>query len=157
MKSAKHKGRKGFTLIEILLALFIFAVAAVAFSQAFSNTLLALQRKTAETVTNDSLRFVRSQIILEPDLEAFEDGDEIETLDTGTARWEADVEPTEIPHLFQVYLTIEFDGNDEIEDWTHEESIYLLRPTWSELGEADELKADLQQDIEDGRNFTDWQ
>jgi|TARA_B110000438_G_C15786202_1_gene638537 prepilin-type N-terminal cleavage/methylation domain-containing protein len=153
----KHTSNKGFTLIELLIALLVFSVVVVAYSEAFSNTLRALERKATVTATNDALRFVRSQIILEPDLDAFEDGDEIETLDVGNARWEADVEPTEIPHLFQVALTIEFDGNDEIEDWTHEESIYLLRPTWSEIDESDELKSELQEQIEDGRNFADWQ
>lgn len=157
MKSAKAETPGGFTLIEMLIALFVFSVVVVAFSQAFSNTLQALERKATVTAANDALRFVRSQIILEPDLDTFEDGGEIETLDVGTAEWEAEVEPTEIPDLFQVTLTISFSGNDAIEEWTHEESIYLLRPTWSEFDEADELKTELQKQIERGRNSSHWQ
>lgn len=153
----ERSAKRGFSLVEVLLALFLFSVIAIAVSEAFTNTLRALERKATVVATTDALRFVRSQIILEPDLETFEDGDEIETLDVGVARWEAEVEPTEIPHLFKVHLTIEFEGNEVIENWIHTETIHLLRPTWSETEEADELRADLQQQIEDGRNFTDWQ
>lgn len=148
--------RRGFSLIEVLIALAIFALVAAVFSQAFFNTLLALDNQAAMSANVDDLRFVRSQIILEPDLDTFEDGGEINTLDAGEARWEAEVEPTEVPHLFRVLLTIEFAGTDEIEPWEHEEQLYLLRPTWSDPTETDEIQQKMQERIEDHRNLWDW-
>ena len=147
----------GFSLVEVLVALFVFATVSVVFSQAFFNTLTALEQKAKQTANESALRFVRSQVILEPDLEEFEDGGEIETLDAGIATWQAEVEATEIPHLFQVSLQIEFEGSEEVEPWTHEESLHLLRPTWSELGDADDLQADIESRLLDDRDSFDWQ
>ena len=146
----------GFSLIEALVALVIFAGVAVIFSQAFFNTLTALDTQKAEVSKIDDLRFVRSQVILEPDLETFEEGGEIQTLDAGEARWEGEVEETEIPHLFKVHLQIEFSGTQEVEGWTHEEDLYLLRPTWSDATESSELMADVTDRITDKRDTWDW-
>jgi len=148
--------RSGFSLLEALIALVIFGLVSAVLSQAFLNTLTALDTQAEIAATVDDLRFVRSQVILEADLETFEDGGEVETLDSGEARWEAEVEITKIPHLFQVFLTIEFEGSDTIEPWTHEETLYLLRPTWSDPADMDELMADLQEAIEDNRDAWTW-
>ena len=152
-----NRHRRGFTFIEVLIALFVFALMAAAVSQTFINILRALERKEVNTNRNDALRFVRSQIVLEPDLETFEDGGEIETLDAGQAEWDVVVEPTDIPHLFEVFLKIEFSGTDEVESWIHEETLRLLRPTWTEDSDADDLMFDLQERIEDDRRGRDWQ
>jgi general secretion pathway protein I len=146
----------GFTLIEALVALAVFMIVAVVFSQAFLNTLMALEQHAAQSAHVDALRFVRSQVILEPDLDTFEEGGEIETLDLGEAIWQAEVEPTEVPHLFRVALRIEFSGSDTIEGWTHEETLLLLRPTWSDPTEVDERMLELQESIEKNRQTWDW-
>lgn len=142
--------------MEALVALVLFATVATIFSQAFFNTLLALDQNAAIASNVDDLRFVRSQVILQPDLDTFEEGGEIETLDGGQAIWEAEVEPTEILHLFRVHLTIEFAGTESIAAWNHEEDLYLLRPTWSDATETDEIMADLEDRIKDGREATNW-
>ncbi len=138
------------------MALAVFAFAMVLISQTFFNILTALQRHEDRKQNLDDLRFVRSQVILEADLDVFEDGGEIETLDAGVARWTARVEPTDLPHLFEVLLTIEFDGSETSPPWNHEERLQLLRPTWSEPTESSERMADIRTRIEENRNFWDW-
>ena len=146
--------KAGFTVIELLVAMGVFAMAAVFFTQAFVNTLAALDRREAQPVRTQAVQFVRSTVILEADLETFLDGGEIETLDAGTAFWNALVEPTEIPYLHEVKLTFEFSGTDQLPGWTHEETLHLLRPTWAEKLDTDERFEDMAERIEDQRD--DW-
>lgn len=155
-RETRSHRRSGFSLIELLIALGVFAFAMVLISQTFFNILSALQRHEQQKQNINDLRFVRSQALLEADLDTFEDGGEIETLDSGRARWEADVEPTELPHFFRVQLRVMFSGSERTAAWEHAETLYLLRPTWSEAADSSELMARVRERIEDGRNFWDW-
>lgn len=149
--------RNGFTLVEVLVALAVFLLASGALLQATFNSLLGLQSLQRETEQLDDRRFVRNQILQEPDLDTFEEGGEITTLDRGEVRWEAEVEETETLHLFKVHLTMEFEPLEGgYEPVVLEETLYLLRPTWSEPGDATELLEDARERIERNRRSRDW-
>lgn len=147
----------GFTLIEVLVALAVFLVAASGLIYAVFNTqlgLLALQRETEQI---DDLRFVRNLVLQEPDLRVFERGGEVTTLDRGVARWEAEVEETSLLHLFRVMLQIEFEPPlGETERFISEETLYVLRPTWTEPADATELLQDAREKIEANRRKGGW-
>jgi len=142
---------KAFSLIEVMVAMAIAAVAFTVLSQTFVNTLRVLGSLTFEANRENDLRFVRSQIILEPDRDTFEDGGEIETLNFGTARWEAEIEETSVVDLFLVRLRIELSGGNNTDPSEHEETLYLLRPTWSDPIDRSIILENARDALEDER------
>ena len=89
-------GNRAFSLIEVTLAMAIFGLAVVVLTQAFVNGLIGLEATEEATSSSGEIRFVRSQVIRIADLDEFEEGGEVELLDEALARWEADVEPTQV-------------------------------------------------------------
>lgn len=130
--------QRGFTMIEVLVAIALFAIAAVTLTSAFANALLSLSTLHEEAALEADLRWVRREVLLEPDLETFEQGGEITTLRHGRATWEPIVEQTGVLDLFRVTLTVRL----ELEDGTVRErldTLHLLRPTWSDPRERQML------------------
>lgn len=143
----------GFSLIEVVVALALFAMAAVVLNSSFVNALLARERGLSNDRLNADIQAVRLQLLLESNLEDAEDGGRYETLNSGTANWEASVEPTNLIDLFHVQLQIEFSDPQDDQAATHTESLYLLRPTWSESDERSELLQDKKDELENSRDF----
>ncbi|MGB0344954.1 MAG: PulJ/GspJ family protein [Coraliomargarita sp.] len=145
--------RRGFTLIEVVVALAIFAAASVGLTMAFTSILTARQHGVQSDLLDADLRAVRIQLLLEPDLEAAEEGDTMETLSCGEAEWSAEIQPTDVVDLFQVRFFVEFTDPPEGLPDTYSETLYLLRPTWSEKDERDDLLADKREALERERDF----
>ena len=143
----------GFSLIEVVVALALFAMASVVLNSSFINALLARERGLSNDRLHADIQAVRLQLLLEPNLEDVEDGGRYETLNSGTANWEASVEPTNLIDLFHVQLQIEFSDPQDDQAATHTESLYLLRPTWSESDERSELLQDKKDELENSRDF----
>ncbi len=147
----------GFSLIEALIALAIAGVAFVVLTNTFANTLTALRMMSIEADLQADVRFVRSIAIQVTDLDEFERGDSIETLDRGRADWSGEVEETAIPDLFRVRLRVAFPTSPDRSGPTeHEEVIYLLRPTWSNPVDRSSLLADFKDQVEVRRMQYDW-
>ena len=146
----------GFTLVEVTVALSVFAIAVVVLTQSFVNTLVSLDSTETETDLQADIRFVRSQALTVADREAFEEGDEITTLTNGTARWYAIIESTQVSDLFQVQLTIELEPSDRAERTQHVQNLLLLRPTWSDPVERSEIISENRDRLEEERLYQDW-
>jgi prepilin-type N-terminal cleavage/methylation domain-containing protein len=142
-----------FTLIEVLIALTVFAMAATYLTSTFVNALTARERSVSDDLLHADIRAVRMQLLLEPNLEDAEDGGEYPTLNHGEASWQALIEPTEIVDLFEVELTINFSQPPEDGPDSYQEKLYLLRPTWSEGDERSDLLDEKRQDLESSRDF----
>ncbi len=145
--------RRAFTLIEVVIALAIFAAAAVVLSQAFTNALLAREHGVSNDEYEADIRTVRMQLLLEPNLDDAEDGGEIATYKNGEASWQAVIEPTNVVDLFRVELQVQFAEAQEGQDNAYSETLYLLRPTWSEADERSDLLADKKEELESNRDF----
>jgi len=144
---------RGFTLIEVVIAVALFAMATTILTSSFVNALLASERSQSNETRAADIRAVRLQLLLETNLEDATAGDLIETLGNGEAIWQAEIEPTEVVDLFRVQLSIEFQDPQEDQNETHQESLYLLRPTWSEQAERSALLEDKKNALLDSRDF----
>jgi len=134
----QQDGKKsGFMLIEVLVALAIFGLAAVYLVDgAFVASRTIRLMKDARELEQDLL-WVRSQVLTEPSYEKLEEGGELTALTMGEVEWEVEVEMTEVLDLYLVNLTLEYEGNDDfgIEPGERNSQMYLLRPSWG--GHAD--------------------
>lgn len=143
----------GFSLVEVLIALAIFSAAAIALTGAFVNALLLRERGLGQRSFDSDLGLVRMQLLLQPDRDLAEDGDIYETNELGEAIWSAEIEETEIVDLFKVQFWVEFSDAPENMPTRHEETLYLLRPTWSISDERSTLLEDKKQALIDSRGY----
>jgi hypothetical protein len=66
----------------------------------------------------------------------------------GEVRWETEIEMTTVLDLYQVTLTLEYDGNEElgIESGERVSKMYLFRPSWGKNNEFSSERARLLED-----------
>lgn len=147
--------RTAFTLLEVMLAVALFTFSVVVLAASYVNVLNALESVKADISLEQELSFVRSQILLEPDLEELEKGGEVPTATHGMADWLATVTPTTIADLFRVDIEIALSGDRDrnTEDRTVNQTIFLLRSSWSEPTERDELRARSKERIDEAKRF----
>lgn len=141
----------GFMLIEVLVALALFGLSAVFLVDGVSvaSRTMRVMKDTREM--EQDLLWVRSQIFREHRYEEIEEGGEIQALTIGEVRWEAEVEMTEILDLYEIILTLEYDGNDELGIISGERvsKILLLRPGWGSGSEFSTERSRLLEDKTD--------
>ena len=136
-----------FSLIEVLIALALFAIAANVISSAFINALLSRERNDSRLYNDFAIQTARMQLLLEKNIEDAEDGGTVETLELGEVDWYAEILPTEIVDLFEVQLYGTFYDLEDSQKANFSETLYLLRPTWSESDERSMLLEDKKQDL----------
>ncbi len=154
-KSHKYptKYTKGFSLIEVLIALALFAVCSNLIASAFINALLARERNPESNYQDIAIDTVRKQLLLEKNFEDAEEGGTITLLKKGEASWTVEIYPTDIIDLFECRLDIEFLESENPNQETYSETLYLLRPTWSESGERSSLLQEKKDALLNQRTF----
>lgn len=139
---------KGFMLIEVLIALALFAISAVILVDgAFIASRVARNMQDTRELEQDLL-WVRSEVLKITDYEKFSEGGEIEALSMGTVVWEASVEMTELLDLYKVVISLDYDGNEDfgIEPGVRQSAMYLLRPKWGAHSEFSSDRTRLEDD-----------
>ena len=143
--------RRAFSLIEVLVALAIFALAAVGLGAAYTNVLLGRQALKQYDVGAEDMARCRAALLETVNYDDIEVGGDIYLPDDRMARWQGKVEPTEVSDLFTVTLSAEIQketGGEFIP--MKEETRLLLRPTWSTASDRkvirDAAKARLLQE-----------
>lgn len=124
--------RRAFSLIEVLVALAIFALAAVGLGAAYSNVLLGRQALKQYDVGAEDMARCRAALLETVNFDDIEVGGDIYLPDDRMARWQGTVEPTTVSDLFAVTLSAEIQkesGGEYIP--MKEETRLLLRPSWS--------------------------
>ena len=145
--------RRAFTLIEVLVSLAIFAVAAVSLGAAYSNVLLSrIAMKQDEQRLDDRAR-CRAALLETPGFEDVEAGGEIHLPGGRTARWEGKIEATSVSDLFAVQLTAEIEAPDGGEAEEFAETRMLLRPTWSIPSDRQKIRDEARQRLEKERGY----
>ncbi len=147
-------GRGGFSLLEVLIALMIFAVAAVMLGSAYLNILNSYVVVGKGTEGQQDVAFARQELLMQPDLKAAQDGDEFDAPVTDPGRppnhmkWTADIEPAGTTDLFNVTLTCVIRTSDPaMPTRTVTQVFTLLRPTWSDPADQTKLRQAAAQRI----------
>jgi general secretion pathway protein I len=138
--SVTKRTDRGFTLIEVLVALAIFALAAVVLGGAYVNVLTSYDAVSRRQEHEQDLRLVRALVLAEPDRKIVEEGGTLTLPGNRTAAWTAQLEETTVADLFRVAFRCEIRDSGSGAPWEREEVFLLLRPTWSDPAERDRLR-----------------
>ena len=130
----------GFTLIEVLVSLVIFALAAVVLGMAYVNVLNAYEVARTANARDDAVDFARQQLLIQPDLETAEKGAQFDDGDRHVT-WTAGIDQASTTDLFNVTFTCLVSEGAKSPQKTVEQFM-LLRPTWSDPTVQSKLRAD---------------
>jgi general secretion pathway protein I len=138
-KKQKSKTAAAFTLLEVLVALAIFALAAVVLGATYVNALNAYEMAARYNEYTEDLRFLRAALLTEPERDKVAAGGELDLGDDKRARWQADIVPTATVDLFSVTWTCEITDPARRAPYRATQTLLLLRPTWSDPVERSKL------------------
>ncbi len=133
----------GFTLPEVLLALALLALAAIATGQAVRSSLALLERARHVEQPSPGLSMARDALLEAESEEKAEEGGTIDLPEGGSVDWTADLEVTELPDVFEVELTVDSADGETVE------RLFLYRPGWSSPIDRGPLFEDARRQIED--------
>ena len=140
--------RRGFTLLEVVVALAVFALAAIVLGAAYVNVLTAYETVQRGPQTDEDVRFARAQLLAEPDHDKAEKGGDFATAGGRQVKWHATIEATTVGDLFNVTFTCELgDAGASGGASTVTEHFMVMRPTWGDPTVNTKLKQDAQDRI----------
>ena len=135
---------RAFTLIEVLVSLAIFALAAVVLAAAYLNVIGGYQSVARRQHGDEEWKLVRSVVLTESDRKKVEDGGRLQLADSSYVHWTAKIEGTAVADLFAVTIRSEPEITTAKDGLKREQKLLLLRPRWSEPAEHDRLRAESQ-------------
>lgn len=139
---------RGFTLVEVLMAIAIFAFSAVILASTYVNVLNGYLLVERGAQASADLTFARSLVLTEPDRKKLEQGGEFDTTDGRHAKWEVEILSTATADLFTVNFTCTVGAAAEAEPQKTVQTFTVLRPTWSiDPAERSKLREDAKQRI----------
>lgn len=131
---------RAFTLIEVLVSLAIFALAAVVLSMAYLNIIGSYSEMGPRQQAEEDWKWLRLTVLSEPDLKKVEEGGRIALPNGEQLVWSAQIEPTNVADLFRVNLKGETAQTTGPEAWQRSQVLQLLRPTWSDPADREKLR-----------------
>jgi len=139
---------RGFTLIEVLVSLAIFALAAVVLSAAYLNIIGGYRAMGSRHQAEEDWKWLRSVVLAEPERQNIEQGGQLSLADGHQVVWSAKIEPAGVADLFQLTVEAEAKGSGSQDAWKRRESFHLLRPAWSDPAERERLRDKTRQRVE---------
>ena len=137
-----EKKIRGFTIVEVMVAVALFGLAITVFTHTFLNIINAIAAVQVDQAYEQDLTMIRQEVLSLSDIEDLEEGGEINTGSHGEVTWTAEYEPMLVADLFRLTLMIEILDKESDEMVEIVETLYLTRPTWSDPIERAELQAD---------------
>ena len=153
MKYSFHPNthENGFMLIEVLIALALFGLSAVFLVDGafIASRTIRVMKDTREM--EQDLLWVRGEIFKESDYEEIKDGGNIQALSMGEIRWETEVEMTNVLDVYQVTLSLEYEGNEDlgVESGERISQMYVFRPSW---GKNSDFSTERERLLKDKRD-----
>lgn len=121
----------GFSLVEVLVALTVFALAAIVLGSSYVNVLNSYSVAARTAASSEDLAYARSLVLTQADITKLQEGGEFDTTSGRHAKWSAEVTPTAIADLFTVVFTCEIAAANQGDPEKSVQTFTLLRPTWS--------------------------
>ncbi|HTZ19805.1 MAG TPA: prepilin-type N-terminal cleavage/methylation domain-containing protein [Opitutaceae bacterium] len=149
IQNPKLKAPRAFTLVEVLVALSIFALAAVVLGAAYVNVLLSYETAARSTQGDEDVKFARAQLLAIADPKKIEEGGDFDSPGGRRVHWSAQIESTETADLFLVHFLCEINDPATPDTPKIAQDFRVLRPTWSDPAERDKLRQDARQRIQD--------
>ena len=152
MTAVFPKPSRGFTLIEVLVSLAIFAMAAVVLSVAYLNIIGGYRAMGSRHQAEEDWKWLRSVVVAEPERQTVEQGGRLPIAEGRQVVWSATIEPAGVADLFQLTIEAEATGSGSLDAWKRRESFHLLRPAWSDPAERERLRDKTRQRVERERS-----
>ncbi len=131
---------RGFTLVEVLISLAIFALAAVVLAVTYLNILGGYQAVGRHQQTEEEWKLIRSVVLSESDRTKVEAGGQLQLPDSSNVQWKATIESTNVADLFTVTIQSQPELATGNGSRVQEQKIMLLRPSWSDPVERHQLR-----------------
>jgi general secretion pathway protein I len=147
--------RRAFTLVEVLISLAMFALAAISLGAAYTNVVLSRQALKVNDVAVDDLARARAALLETVNYDDVATGGEINLPGDRVATWKGEVEPTSVSDLFSVTLTVEIQNADGTDAAPLTETRLLLRPTWSVPADRQKIRDAAKQRLATERGYTE--
>ncbi len=147
--NVRRRRRAGFTLVEVLVALAIFALSAIVLGATYVNVLNSYAIASRTTAISEDVAFARSLVTQQPDNKKLVDGGEFESATSGRrVKWTAEITPTTTADLFTVVFNCEISDSAQPAPEKTVQTFMLLRPTWTVEGSSrTQLKQDAKNRI----------
>ena len=141
-------GLAAFSLLEVLVALMIFALSAVVLGSTYVNVLNSYEAVSRGNTRDEDVAFARAQMLVLTDRAKVEAGGEFDSLESRHVRWTATLASTTLPDLFSVTFVCEVSDPAKGGDPERTTQTFtVLRPTWSEAAEKTQLRQAVQDRI----------
>ena len=147
--------RRAFTLVEVLISLAMFALAAISLGAAYTNVVLSRQALKVNDVAVDDLARARAALLETINYDDVTTGGEINLPGDRLATWQGEIEATSVSDLFSVTLTVEIQNADGTDAPPLTETRLLLRPTWSVPAERQKIRDAAKQRLATERGYTE--
>jgi general secretion pathway protein I len=151
-REARPTRTQAFTLLEVLVALAIFALCAIVLGSAYLNIITSYDVVSRNAAVSEDVAFARRQVMTEADRTKLEKGGEFDSATGRRVRWTAEIVHATMPDLYTVTFTVEIDDPAKTEPSKSTETLTVLRPTWSTdtfAADNEKLRAEVRERIQE--------
>lgn len=149
MRRKMPSGRNAFTLMEVVVALGLFAIMAVALLQSVVNVQEMLIQMDERKGDDDAKRFVMRRVMESATRDEVTAGGMVQLSDGSSVNWTATLVDTTVPDLHHLTLILEETGGkpETLELWAY-------RPGWSDSDTRSTLLQNLREEYPNSRFTT---
>ena len=142
---------RGFTLVEVILAASLFAVAAGILAQSIMN-LQTARLKFSESPDGENIRRqVRLHLLQMNQRDRLESGGNFRSVSGERVAWETQIQSTKVVDVFEIKIEMRLQQAGNEANDVMPMRLHVLRPSWSDPAERSALINQKRQRIQEAR------